>query len=127
MAELKFLSMAAILLFVASCAPTETSAAPSEVSLCEAKGGHMEKRGMMQSSMCVVPYADAGKTCSDSSQCLGKCLLNADNGSAERKSDFERATTSATPVTGSCEADDRTFGCIAEVKNGAVDVALCID
>ena len=66
--------------------------------------------------MCVLPYADAGKVCTDSDQCMGDCRL-ADGPSLP----------SGTTATGVCQANTSPFGCFANVEDGKVDAALCVD
>jgi hypothetical protein len=42
---------------------------------CAAKGGSIQPVGKAQIPVCVTPYADAGKACTDKSQCQGACVL----------------------------------------------------
>ncbi len=81
---------------------------------CETSGGSVQRRGMIGMEMCVHPYADAGATCSDSSECEGKCVAGAGNAPDEA-------------ITGQCQADDRLFGCYAEVKAGKAAYTICVD
>jgi putative hemolysin len=82
---------------------------------CTSAGGTVQRRGRMQAESCVHAFADAGKQCSDSAQCRGKCVGSTGD------------TASATPVSGQCQADDRLFGCYAEVKGGKAVNAICVD
>ena len=81
---------------------------------CEAEGGFVERRGMLQSELCVHPYADAGQLCSDNSECEGRCLA-------------ESMGTPGEAVTGQCQPDDHLFGCHAFVSDGQATSAICID
>ena len=81
---------------------------------CEAAGGDMQRVCRMGSIQCVVTYADAGRTCRDGDDCQGDC--RADVG-----------TPSGTPVTGRCQATSDPCGCFANVEDGQVDGALCVD
>jgi len=82
---------------------------------CSASGGRVERRGRMAAELCVTPFADAGKQCTDSAQCAGKCLGTADH------------TAAAGPVSGQCQADNRLFGCHSEIKGGRAVNAICVD
>lgn len=107
-------------LLLAACAPTGTptaSAPPSaeaQVAACTAKGGAMQPVGKAQIPTCVIPYADAGKACTDKSQCQGACVLE---GNLEAAGD----------VTGQCQKTNRQFGCYAKVVNGKSTGAICVD
>ncbi|MDF2638302.1 MAG: hypothetical protein K0R64_1286 [Novosphingobium lindaniclasticum] len=82
---------------------------------CEAAGGTVQRRGRLGMEQCVHAYADAGKQCTDSAQCQGKCV-----GSAGAVSPDKAAS-------GICQADDRLYGCYAEVRNGKAVAAICVD
>ena len=91
MRSLALTALAALLL--AGCAPTAEPAAPTAASLasaCAAKGGKIQPVGKAQIPTCVTPYADAGKACTDKSQCQGACILE---GNLEPQG----------PVTGQCQ------------------------
>ena len=108
---------AAAALLLAGCAPTAQPAAPSAdnlVAACSAKGGSIQPVGKAQIPTCVVPYADAGKACTDKSQCEGACVLE---GNLEPQGD----------VTGTCQKTNRQFGCYAKVVNGKATAAICVD
>lgn len=104
-------------LLLAGCAPTAQPAAPSAETLasaCSARGGSIQPVGKAQIPTCVVPYADAGKACTDKSQCEGSCILE---GNLEPQEN----------VTGACQKTDRQFGCYARVVNGKSTGAICVD
>lgn len=85
---------------------------------CQAAGGRMENRGMVGTAMCVRPYADAGKACTDKSDCTGLCI----------RTDFNSVEARAhAPATGTCQPDNALFGCFAEVVDGHYKDAWCID
>ncbi|MNU76559.1 hypothetical protein D3C71_661140 [compost metagenome] len=112
------------LLLAGACAPTETpggsgAEAPvrsAEASACAARGGAMQQVGRMQSWRCVVKYADAGKRCTDASQCEGQCEIAGNSGIAP-----------GTATAGVCQADSNRFGCRTTVKDGKAEATLCID
>ena len=87
----------------------------AERAQCLAAGGTVERRGRLQSELCVTPFADAGKVCTDGSQCGGDCIVEG------------RATPSSGTVQGICQRDDRLFGCYSRVENGAITTGLCVD
>ncbi|EDL48119.1 hypothetical protein [Erythrobacter sp. SD-21] len=83
---------------------------------CEGQGGTVERRGMAQTELCVTPYADAGKACTDGDQCDGRCIAEGQVGAPHGE-----------PVTGICQRDDRLFGCFGIVEDGAIEAGLCVD
>lgn len=112
------------LLSAGACAPTESSGGPvadaptrsAETSACAARGGQMQQVGRMQSWQCVVRYLDAGKRCTDASQCQGQCEIPGNSGVAP-----------GAAAVGQCQADSNRFGCRTTVKDGKAEATLCID
>jgi putative hemolysin len=117
---MRFLALTAVAaLLLAACAPTAQPASPAPsanamAAACSAKGGAIQPVGKAQIPTCVTPYADAGKACTDKSQCQGACVLE---GNLEPQG----------PVTGACQKTDRQFGCYAKVVNGKTTGAICVD
>jgi len=74
---------------------------------CEEKGGSWERRFV--GYICNFPASDAGKTCTDSSQCVGMCL-----------------TDDPTKTEGTCSEMQIVYGCISPLENGRV-TPMCID
>jgi hypothetical protein len=122
MRRLNMVALAGLLL--AGCAPAKAPAPeagaqsfPREMSLadrtaCIAGDGRVERRGRLQAEACIHPFADAGKACTDTSQCQGKCV----------------STGNPTDATaGQCQADDRLFGCYSEIKGGKAVNTICVD
>ncbi|KHL26072.1 hypothetical protein PK98_05940 [Croceibacterium mercuriale] len=109
---------------LAACAPVSqeeptpvgpnSTMAVSAAAACRAGGGLVQRRGRMQAELCVQPFADAGKTCTDGDQCAGDCIT-------------EAAQQGGTQVSGQCQADDRPFGCFAKVEDGRATGGICID
>lgn len=90
------------------------SLAAIDKEACAAAGGEVRMEGMLGMYRCVKPYADAGKACRSGADCEGKCL----------------ATDDAMPdaeVVGACQANDSPFGCYAEVEDGKITNAICVD
>lgn len=111
-------ALAAFALLTA-CAPSAPASAPptaaqSLEASCAARGGAIQHVGRIQMPTCVVPYADAGKSCTDKAQCKGDCILE---GNLESKG----------LVTGQCQKSNVQFGCFAHVVNGQATRAICVD
>ncbi len=119
----------AVGLALAACSPTPapesavpTAEAPEpptmsvSTSACTARGGEMQQVGRAQTWQCVVKYADAGKRCTDASQCEGQCEIAGNSGIAP-----------GTATAGVCQADSNRFGCRTTVENGKAGNTLCID
>ena len=106
----------ALLAACAPSAPAPTPLTPSQSieASCTARGGKIQNVGRIQMPTCVVPFADAGKACTDKAQCQGDCILS---GNLEVQG----------PVTGQCQQSNRQFGCFAKVVNGQATRAICID
>lgn len=86
---------------------------------CISAGGRIERRGILGLEMCVTPYPDANAQCADSSECNGRCLLDID------AVDIPPAVGAA--ASGTCEADNATFGCFMEIVAGHARSGVCID
>lgn len=85
-------------------------------SACTARGGEMRQVGRAQTWQCVIKYAEAGKRCTDGSQCEGDCEIPGNSGIA-----------AGAAATGVCQADSNRFGCRTTVENGKAGNTLCID
>ena len=104
---------------MAACAPAAgPDAAPAQAQSaeadCAARGGSMQPVGRMQRPTCVVPYADAGKTCSDKADCQGACIAD---GNAE----------SQAATAGQCQKTNVQFGCYAKIVAGKSTGTICVD
>ncbi len=94
-----------------------TQATAAEKADCEKAGGEVLKRGRLRAEHCVQPYPDAGKECSDASDCLGRCLLEVE---------IENPVP-GTASTGVCQADTNDFGCQTLINGGKMEGTICID
>ncbi|MGY2374467.1 hypothetical protein ACW9IB_08160 [Pseudomonas sp. SDO524_S393] len=113
-----YLALASLLLVSACTSTPHTTTPPAKnasASECLAGGGTMRQVGKLQSWQCITPYKDAGKACTDSSQCEGECQTSVTTQSGKG------------PVTGACQADNGHFGCSATVEKGQLGRAICID
>lgn len=103
--------------------PTSQAAAPrpgdsTDIANCAARGGVVDTVGRMQRQVCRVPYVDAGKTCSNKSDCTARCILdNEEGGEVPAKG----------KVTGQCQQYQTQFGCFSEVDGGLVKSTICVD
>ncbi|MTI03455.1 hypothetical protein [Roseibium sp. RKSG952] len=95
--------------FLAACLPTDDKAeaepSQNERQACEAKGGINEVAGKAQQYVCILPLADAGKTCETGSDCEGFCLSE----------------------TKQCSAVTPQFGCIPHLDETGRELVICID
>ena len=94
------------------------TASVQEQQACEAVGGSVRQAGRLGAEHCIQQLPDAGKVCSDQSDCLGRCVLT-DPDAHKMKAD--------TPMQGVCEASDDIFGCTTLINGGKVEGTLCID
>ena len=102
---------------LAACAPSAPGPQPTAQSAdasCAARGGSMQPVGRIQRPTCVVPFADAGKTCSDKADCQGACIAD---GNAESQS----------ATTGQCQKTNVQFGCYAKIVGGKSTGTICVD
>ncbi len=105
-------------LALAACAPMgegPTTAPPVDAAACVANGGVVKKVCRMQRPACIFAYSDAGKTCTDSSQCKGRCVI---------EDEFPEVGAKAIGV---CERDNDLCGCSAEVIDGRATAGRCVD
>jgi hypothetical protein len=85
---------------------------------CDALGGTYKPAGMLGHFRCNIPYSDGGQACTNSSDCEGKCLASEDTRFDPK---YEKRTS------GKCQMTDNPFGCNAEIRDGKVQPALCVD
>ncbi|MEO9970227.1 MAG: hypothetical protein ABJG15_10495 [Hyphomonadaceae bacterium] len=90
-------------------------ATQEERAKCEAANGTVVRAGILGWERCTISYADAGNTCSGSSDCLGDCRLTSFGGETE------------TPLTGTCQINDDPFGCYQTVEGGEPGISICVD
>lgn len=69
---------------------------------------------MLGTFECVVRYRDAGKRCTDKSQCTGDCL-------------YEGRQPAPPGATGVCQRTSDPCGCRARVIGGNVQHTICGD
>ncbi|WP_310541332.1 hypothetical protein [Phenylobacterium sp.] len=117
---LKSILAAALALVMVSCAPAPpppvVNSAGPDVAACAARGGTVRPVCRMQRPACVIAYPDAGKTCSDKSDCRGRCLHEG-----------EAPSDPAAAVTGRCQSTSDPCGCFTTVVQGRMGPGLCVD
>lgn len=105
-------------LTLAACAPMgqgPSTPPPVDAASCKANGGVVKPVCRMQRPACIFTYSDADKSCTDSSQCKGRCVI---------KDEFPEVGAKAIGV---CEADNDLCGCSAEVIDGKATAGRCVD
>ncbi len=101
----------------AAAAPAGSTAAPAADvhAACADQGGVIRPLGRLQREQCVVPYADAGKACSASSDCTGQCLATTD-------------ISAGAAARGVCQRDvSENFGCRQRIDGGVAQGTICVD
>lgn len=83
---------------------------------CVKNGGEWVRGGLAGSFGCVLPAPDAGKSCTDSSQCTYRCFTNSGDN-----------TSIGQTTTGQCQENSSPFGCRTEIVGGKVEPTLCVD
>ena len=89
-----------------------------DLRACATAGGTIQSRGKASQPTCVLPYTDAGKSCSGKKDCQGRCLANEGPGGLPKLGEA---------TAGHCQPDNKLFGCYAEVEGGKAKAAICVD
>lgn len=92
----------------------------AEEKTCLADGGSYQRAGLAGYFNCIRPYSDGGKACFDGKDCQGKCIAD---GLPQQTAPGKRPTREF----GKCAMNDSPFGCYAELVNGEIGPALCVD
>lgn len=91
----------------------KTNISATDRKSCSAVGGEIRQTGFINFS-CVYPAPDAGKHCTDGSQCTGKCLA-------------PEETAPNVRAEGKCSDRENRGGCANFVINGVATGMLCVD
>lgn len=95
---------------------------PPTVKVCAAKGEHLGHYGMFAVATCVKRFADAGKVCRNTSDCIGGCVVEL--GTVEnRDKEFIVGQT----AEGQCARESVLGSCVATIDGGKVTKAECVD
>ena len=88
----------------------------ADPAACAKAGGALQPVCRMQKPMCVITFSDAGKTCSDGSECgSGRCVAS------------EASAPKPGPVTGICAPTNNPCGCYTRIEDGAAQATICVD
>ena len=109
-----------LLLCVLSAQANPASSTQSRYSTgldrCEERGGERQVVGVDEVPTCIVPYADAGKSCKTKADCIGFCMASM------------MSIQGYEPAAGTCQIDAAdAFGCYSQVLNGRAMPAVCVD
>jgi hypothetical protein len=86
----------------------------ADPAACAAAGGELQPVCRMQRPMCLISFADAGKACTDGSQCgSGRCYV--------------QGADAAAPTSGQCTATNDPCGCYQRIEDGKVQPTICVD
>lgn len=86
----------------------------AESARCLAQHGQIAIAGLSGEEMCALPYADAGRRCTDSAQCLGDCR-------------YQGPLRPGARAAGQCQAYQYPYGCRTTVERGRVTEGPCFD
>jgi len=82
---------------------------------CRAGGGFIRGVGMFGTPACVKPFPDAGKVCTDESECQGMCKA-------------PESAIVGSSSTGTCQADTHDiYGCYDKIERETVVEGVCLD
>lgn len=104
------------LAWVLFAAGTVSGSPPSpDAAACLAKGGVIRPVCLSQTLQCVIPYPDAGRPCTDRSQCKGECrAVSPRSGQGAR-------------AKGVCQANNDPCGCRTLIIKGRIGPSTCAD
>jgi len=103
--------IACFLGFVSSTPAADRTAVPASESECLAHNGHWGGLGLRPSGVCVLTTNDAGKKCTDASQCEGVCVAPAGAKRGAR-------------VVGTCSSERPVAGALTLVVKGRVTIII---
>ncbi|MEZ5534101.1 MAG: hypothetical protein R3F02_00615 [Thiolinea sp.] len=107
-------------LLLISCSSNRSGSAttadtPNFAQQCENSGGRWVRGGIAGFYGCLRPARDAGKSCTDSSECEYHC--NASAGSSP---------AAGSPASGQCQSDNNYSGCNIEIRKGIAQPRYCV-
>ena len=100
-----------------------TAQFPTDQASCESVGGIWGVFDLTDTERCILPTSDAGKICTDSSQCEGPCIANI------TQEQYSALIETQVPIsaTGYCSSWMTSAGCNAYVEDGMVNGIFCVD
>jgi hypothetical protein len=102
------------LLSASAAAAKAPQVSSREARACAAKGGAYRDICLAGRPVCITPFADAGKRCTDNDQCDGACV-------------YGGKARPGTRAVGRCQRDDDPCGCRTFVEKGRVRSGYCVD
>ena len=113
------------LVLVAGCAHERSSAVVQSARECSQLGGKWRNACPGKPTRCFIPYADAGKSCSDSSECEGECIIDiAIRCEAVGKCTVPVEPEPGTRMMGACQHELDECSSLVIVKDGVVQRAI---
>ena len=98
-------------------APEPEQIVATDAASCKTQGGDWRPVCRMQQPACITTFPDAGKACTDGSQCAGDCLASPEAGFAD----------GGATATGICAANNDPCGCKQKIEDGKATSAICVD
>lgn len=93
-----------------------TPATIADEASCKTAGGDWRPICRMQKPACVITFKDAGKSCTDGSQCEGgKCAAEV------------TTATAGSSAAGKCVINSDPCGCTTLIVDGKTTATLCVD
>ena len=94
---------------------TVQEALTADPEACAKAGGSLRPVCRMQKPMCLITFTDAGKSCTDGSQCAsGRCTA-------------KLADPSGGAASGRCAATNDPCGCYTRIEDGVAQPTICVD
>ena len=114
-----------LLVLMAGCSDDRESAPIQSASECSERGGKWRNACPGKPTRCFIPYADAGKTCSDSSECQGECIIDISiRCEAPGKCTEPPVPEPGTRMLGVCQDEVDECSSLVIVKDGVVQRAI---
>ena len=98
-----------------STADAQSQPQSQEATDCAAKGGTLQVFGRMIEPRCIIPYKDAGKVCTDKSECEGQCWATDTKPGPDGM------------LQGKCQPTNMFYGCNRHLVKGQAMPVLCVD
>lgn len=90
---------------------------------CDGRGGKWGRIGLSQKDICNPPTSDAGKRCSNKSDCEGSCIAQLSVEDEEKL----KASKEVLILDGICTPYIFNVGCQPFVSNGKIEGITCVD
>ncbi len=108
-----------VLATTTGCYGSSTRPALAASAAAQCVGGILRRVCVAQELVCVTRFRDAGRPCTDKSECEGLCLVSTDTICDEPGNCREpRLPRPGDKVVGTCQEDDDPCGSFIEVRGG---------